>query len=125
MTARKRPVAVMQLPQRLGKKEARHFAREIQQCMNISRPYLVLDCSNVSRLDESVVHLLLHCLEEAMKRNGDVKLVGIQSLSAPALGTTGANRLFEIFTTIADAVNSFHRLSLDPVSEAEPAESAA
>src|SRR5258707_804839 len=70
MTVRKRPVAVMQLPERLGKKEARNFAREIERCMDAARPYLVLDCSNVRHLDKSTVYLLLGCLEEALKRNG-------------------------------------------------------
>jgi anti-anti-sigma regulatory factor len=124
MTVRKRPVAVMQLPEQLGKKEARQFARQVERCMNISRPYLVLDCSNV-QLDKSVVYLLLGCLEEALKRNGDVKLVGIPLPTDAILGSTGTNQLFEIFDTTAAAVNSFHQFSLDDVSETDKSESAA
>jgi anti-sigma B factor antagonist len=124
MTVRKRPVAVMQLPEQLGKKEARQFARQVERCMNISRPYLVLDCSNV-QLDKSVVYLLLGCLEEALKRNGDVKLVGIPLATDAILGSTGTNQLFEIFDTTAEAVNSFHQFSLDDASETDKSESAA
>lgn len=125
MTVRKRPVAVMQLPERLGKKEARNFAREVERCMDVARPYLVLDCSNVRHLDKSTVYLLLGCLEEALKRNGDVKLVGVPLMTDAILGSAGTNRLFEIFDTTADAVNSFHHLSLDEVSETDKSESAA
>jgi anti-anti-sigma regulatory factor len=124
MTVRKRPVAVMQLPEQLGKKEARQFARQVERCMNISRPYLVLDCSNV-QLDKSVVYLLLGCLEEALKRNGDVKLVGIPLATDAILGSTGTNQLFEIFDTTAEAVNSFQQFSLDDASETDKSESAA
>jgi anti-sigma B factor antagonist len=125
MTVRKRPVAVMQLPERLGKKQARNFARQVERSMNNSRPYLVLDCSNVRHLDKSVVYLLLGCLEEALKRNGDVKLVGMPLPMDAILGLIGTNQLFENFDTTADAVNSFHPFSLDDISETDKSESAA
>jgi anti-sigma B factor antagonist len=125
MTIRKRPVAVMQLPEQFTKKEAQSFTRDVERSMTLTRPYLVLDCSNIRHLDNSVVHLLLHCLEEAMKRNGDVKLAGIPLTANTMFGTNGANRLFEIFDTTADAVNSFHQLPFEDVSETGKSESAA
>ena len=121
----KRPVAVMQFPELSKKREVRNFAREVERCMDVTRPFVVLDCSNVRHLDKAVVHLLLGCLEEAMKRNGDVKLVGLPLTADAILGSTGANRLFEIFDTAADAVNSFHQFALDNTSEADNSESAA
>jgi anti-anti-sigma regulatory factor len=125
MTVRIRPVTVMQLPERLGVKEGRSFFSEVERRMNMERPYLVLDCSAISHLDNSVVHLLLRCLEEAMKRNGDVKLAGIPLMTEGLPGLTGTSRLFEIFDTTADAVNSFHQLPFEALSEAGESESAA
>jgi anti-sigma B factor antagonist len=125
MTIRKRPVAVMQLPEEFTRKEAQNFTRQVEHSMTLTRPYLVLDCSNVRHLDNSVVHLLLHCLEEAMKRNGDVKLAGLPLTANATLGPAGTNRLFEIFETTADAVNSFHQLPFEDVSETGKSESAA
>jgi anti-sigma B factor antagonist len=121
----KRPVAVMQFPELSKKREVRNFAREVERCMDVTRPFVVLDCSNVHHLDKGVVHLLLGCLEEAMKRNGDVKLVGLPLTADAILGSTGENRLFEIFDTTADAVNSFHQFALDNISETGKSESAA
>ena len=123
MTVRKRPVAVMQLPERFSRKEAQNFTREVERSMTVTRPYLVLDCSNVQHLDNSMVNLLLHCLEEAMKRNGDVKLAGVPVAGNSILGP--ANRLFEIFDTTAEAVNSFHQLPFEDLSETTKSESAA
>jgi anti-sigma B factor antagonist len=125
MTVRIRPVTVMQLPERLGVREGRSFLREVEDRMNMERPYLVLDCSAITHLDNSVVHLLLRCLEEAMKRNGDVKLAGIPLMTEGVPGLTGTSRLFEIFDTTADAVNSFHQLPFDARSEPGESESAA
>jgi anti-anti-sigma factor len=115
----------MQFPELSKKREVRNFAREVERCMDVTRPFVVLDCSNVRHLDKAVVHLLLGCLEEAMKRNGDVKLVGVPLTAEAVLGSTGANRLFEIFDTTADAVNSFHQFTHDNTSETGKSESAA
>lgn len=125
MITRKRPVAVMQLPEQFTKKEARNFTREVERSMNLNRPYIVLDCSNLRHLDNSVIHLLLRCLEEAMKRNGDVKLAGVPLTASTLLGPAGTNRLFEIFDTTSEAVNSFHQLPFEDGSEASKSESAA
>ena len=86
--------------------------------MNRDRPRVVLDCSNLLECDESVVLLLLRCLEEAMKRNGDVKLAAVGPAAARALESTGAKRLFEIFETTAIAAESFHRFALSSVTPA-------
>jgi anti-anti-sigma regulatory factor len=115
----------MQLPERLGAREGQSFLRAVEHRMNMERPYLVLDCSNISQLDSSAVHLLLCCLEEAMKRNGDVKLAGIPLMTEVVPGLTGSSRLFEIFDTTADAINSFHQLPFEALSETGEAESAA
>ncbi|MFL6307594.1 MAG: STAS domain-containing protein [Candidatus Sulfotelmatobacter sp.] len=125
MTARRRPVTVMHLPEQSGTKERRVFLREVERRLNMERPYLVLDCSNVVEMEGSTVHLLLCCLEEAMKRNGDVKLAGVPLMTEGVPGLTGSSRLFEIFDTTADAINSFHQLPLGAFSEADESESAA
>ena len=116
MTISERAVAVKQLPEILSAKQARMFLREIQSSMNMDRPRLVLDCSNLRQLDKSAIHLLLCCLEEAMKHNGDVKLAALPPGAGAILESTGANRLFDIYDTTTDAVNSFHRLRADAVS---------
>jgi anti-anti-sigma factor len=113
MTLRIRPVAVKQLPESLSSKRARLFFSELESCLNVDRPCLVLDCSKVRSLDSSAAHLLLCCLEEAMKRNGDVKLAGISSAAGAILELSGLDRLFEMYSTIAEAVSSFRRPPLD------------
>jgi anti-sigma B factor antagonist len=122
MTLRTSAVTIKQLPETMSTKERRIFFREIESCMSLDRPSIVLDCSKVRRLDRSVVHLLLCCLEEAMKRNGDVKLAAMPPGAGTILEMTGINRLFDIFDTTADAVNSFNRLPVNAISEALLAE---
>jgi anti-anti-sigma regulatory factor len=87
--------------------------------MNIDRPYIVLDFSNVCRMDRPAVNLLLCCLEEALKRNGDIKLAAVPEEARSVLRLTGAERLFEIFDTIAEAASSFRQLPLGAVTHVD------
>jgi anti-anti-sigma regulatory factor len=108
-------VEVKQLPDAMSPKRARRFLSEYESHLNVDRPCIILDCSKVLQMDRSFVHLLLCCLEEAIKRNGDVKLSEVPAAARAVLDLTGVNRLFEVFDTNADALSSFHRF---PVNEA-------
>jgi anti-sigma B factor antagonist len=127
-----RPVVVKQLPEKLSVEQGRMFFMEVDPILNVDRPRLVLDCSNIRQLDSAGIQVLLHCLEEAMKRNGDVKLAGVPAAAAAILELTKVNSLFEAFDTAADAVDSFYQFpvpafqpSLQPDYPASASESVA
>ena len=124
-TIRRRPVTVLQLPEHLNAKSEWNFLKQVELYMGGSRPFLVLDCSTIHRLDKPMIFLLLRCLEEAMKRNGDVKLCGISLATDSANGFSAASRIFEIFETAEEAINSFYRYSFDADTDASESESAA
>ena len=100
-------VTVTQLPEKLGIRQGRLFFRELESQMNIDRPCIVLDCSKVRELDRFAIHMLLCCLEEAMKRDGDVKLAAVSPSARETLERTRVDRLFEIYDSENEAVNSF------------------
>jgi anti-anti-sigma regulatory factor len=111
MTNQAGTAIVKHLPETLSLKQQRLFFAEVESCFNVDRPCIVLDCSKMRQMDRSVIHLLLCCLEEAMKRNGDVKLAAIPAEARTLLRVTGADRLFEMFDTSLEAIASFRRLS--------------
>ena len=106
-------VTVTQLPETIDTKRGRLFFKELESRINIDRPCMVLDCSQVREMDRFAIHMLLCCLEEAMKRDGDVKLAAISSSARQTLEMTRVDRLFEIYDTEAEAVNSFFRPSFE------------
>ena len=76
--------------------------------MEPDRPCLVIDISLVSRVSDALIYRLLCCLEEVMKRNGDIRLAGFASDSRFVVERSGLDRLFEIYDSTAEAVSSFH-----------------
>lgn len=104
---------VKEFPEALNPIRGQLFLSEVQSYLHDDRPYIVLDCSKVSEMDRPAIQLLLCCLEEAIKRNGDVKLAAVPAGARATLQLIGVDRLFEIFDTNVGAVNSFHRLSVE------------
>jgi anti-sigma B factor antagonist len=117
MTTQK-PVVVKQLPQQLKLGRVQSFLREIAPILKADRPRIVFDFSQVRQIDSAGVDMLLHCVEEAMKRDGDLKLAAVPPESAVILELTRVDRLFEVFETVVDAVDSFHGFPVHPRHDA-------
>jgi len=60
-------------------------------------------------MDAAGVDMLLHCMAEVMKRDGELKLAAVSPQAAVVLELTRTDRLFEVFETSGDAVRSFYR----------------
>jgi anti-anti-sigma regulatory factor len=118
MTMRTCAVAVKQVPSTLSRMEERLFIRELDKVMTPGRAWVVLDCSQIRQMDRAVIYLLLCCLEEAIKRDGNVKLAAISSDARAVLKLAGVDRLFESFETNAEAIISFNQFPLVPASGA-------
>lgn len=111
MSFRPRPVSIRQLPETPDRKQERLFLHELKCELNVVRPAIVIDCSHLREMNLAAMHLLLRSLEEAMKRNGDIRLSGVSPEARVILERAGIDRLFRIFSTIGEAVESFHRRS--------------
>ncbi len=120
-----KPVILKALPEIVDGAHAAALSREWASLFESDHPRVVFDCSAVRYLDSGGVEFLLRCMEEAMKRNGDLKLAAIPAPVAVILEITRVDRLFEIYDNCADAVESYHRFpaqalqpeSVDPALE--------
>lgn len=64
--------------------------------------------------------MLLNCMAEAMKRDGDIKLASLSPASAAILELMRVDRLFEVFDTSEEAVRSFQAVALPDASPSLP-----
>lgn len=102
-----RPVVVKRMPERMNLKQARTFLKEVEPFLTSDRPQIVFDMSQVRHMDAAGVEVLLQCMHEASKHDGDLKLAALSSQAAIVLELTRAGRLFEIYATSTAAVKSF------------------
>jgi hypothetical protein len=59
--------------------------------------------------------MMLHCLEEAMKCDGDLKLAALSPESEVMLELMRVARVFEVFATSDEAVHSFNAIPAETV----------
>jgi anti-sigma B factor antagonist len=115
-----KPVVIMELPETLNRESAQTFLLELQPLLESHRPRIVLDCSRVHYIDGSGVEMLLQCLEEAMKRDGDLKLSAVSPESEVILEFLRVDRVFEVFPSSEDAVRSFSAIPVEAVPQDTP-----
>jgi anti-anti-sigma factor len=107
MESSKRPVVVKRMPEKMNLKQARKFFQEVEPFLNSDRPQVVFDMSLVRHIDAAGVDVLLKCMRDATRRDGDVKLAALSAEAAVVLELTRTGRLFEIYDTSGAAVKSF------------------
>jgi anti-anti-sigma factor len=95
------------MPENVNQRESRKFLQDVQPFLNADRPQLVFDLSLVKQLDAAGVEMLLHCVSEVMKRDGDLKLASLSRQAAMVLELTRTDRLFEIYENSTEAARSF------------------
>ena len=105
------PVVVMQVPEHFTRRKTHDFVQELRGFIESKRPRIVLDCSQVRAIDSAGVQALLHCLEETLKRDGDLKLAALSAEAEVILELTRVARIFETFSTSDEAVRSFDAIS--------------
>ena len=115
-----RPVVVMQVPEQLNLGQVPSFLQELAPLLESHRPRIVLDCSQVRYIDGAGIEMLLHCLEEAMKRDGDLKLADVSPESKVLLELMRVDRVFEVFATAEEAVRSFSTVLVEAIPQDAP-----
>lgn len=114
------PVLVIQLPEEMTQSGARTFNEEMRMLLDADRPRIVLDCSEMRNIDSAGVGSLLYCMEQAMKRNGDLKLAAVSPQLETILELMRVDRLFEVFETPEAATRSFQAVPALVPAEPRP-----
>jgi anti-sigma B factor antagonist len=120
MRETRRTISIRKLPVKLDSAHQKALYRELESCINVDRPCVVLDCSMLAELDRRAIHLLLCCLEEAMKRNGDVRLAALRPAAQSVLRSAGLDAIFQVFDDISEAVDSFRTPRISVLTREQP-----
>lgn len=73
-----------------------------------SKHNIVLDCTHVEFIDSSGLGLLLRILKRALGGKRDIVLAAINDQVRMLFEITRADQIFQIFTTVEEAVSSYN-----------------
>jgi anti-sigma B factor antagonist len=110
-----RAVTVVELPERLTLGHIQAFLLGKNALLKADRPRLVFNFCSVREVDSAGVEMLLHCMEQVIKQDGDLKLAAVPAEAAIVLELTCIDRLFEIYETTTEAVGSYDTFSVDAI----------
>jgi len=100
------PVTVMQLPDLSDPSAHRSFLREVKKFMDSSRqPRLIVDLSTVGQIAPESIDLLLECVDQAERSDGEVSVAGASRETEVILELTQATSVLNIFPSVLEAAN--------------------
>ena len=102
-----RPVVVKRVPEKMNGRRARKFYNAVRPILISDRPQIVFDMSKTRHVDSTGIAVLLRCVCQATKGDGDIKLAGVSSQIAVVLELTRIGQLFEMYENSIVATKSF------------------
>src|SRR5262249_7549022 len=108
---------VLRFPERVSGAEARLFAERIGSELCLDRPRVIADLSRVRQIDSQALHVLLECLIEVTRQDGEFYLGAVSPEAATVLELTQMDTVFEILPDVAEASASFSVAEMEHAPE--------
>ncbi|HEY7098240.1 MAG TPA: STAS domain-containing protein [Terriglobales bacterium] len=97
----------------LDTREARNFASRIKSELAAEEPCVIVDLSEVEKIDAAALDLFLRCILRVAKQDGVVRLAGLSPQAATVLELTRMDRIFAMFPEGAEALPYYEAPSVD------------
>ena len=93
--------------QRATMRESEEFKKILLKDINDGYVKIIVDLTNCGFMDSTFLGTLVIALKEVIKKGGDLKISAAHSDTQAILEITGTAKIFEQYTSIKEAVESF------------------
>lgn len=93
----------------LDELQIRNIEKQICSLIEAGAKKMVLDFTNVDYLSSSALGMLITVKKRLAENKGEIKLCAIKDKIFEVFKLTGLNKLFEIYDTSTEAINSFSK----------------
>lgn len=100
-------VMVLKLSGRLDSVSAPDLKDKVKACARNGLLHLVIDMGDIDFVDSSGLGSLVACLRSLNKMAGDMRIAALQDRVRAVFELIRLHHIFEIFDSVAAAVNSF------------------
>jgi len=109
------PTTVVRLPEPCDQASRRFFLREIKKFVDSSyRPRLIVDLSAVEQIGPESIDLLLECVGQAERGDGEVAVAGASPQTGVILELTQAASVLNLFPSVLEAANGRQLNNFEP-----------
>ncbi|TNJ39297.1 STAS domain-containing protein [Chlorobaculum thiosulfatiphilum] len=99
-------VGIAELEGRLDARNSKPLQKTFLEWLE-KTPLVVFDCSLLDFIDSSGLGAIVGCLRNALEKEGDLRLAGLNEKVGMVFELTQAKRLFSIFANRGEAASSF------------------
>jgi anti-anti-sigma regulatory factor len=104
--------------QRVSRNEAKIMKSRIFEDILLNNKKIIIDISKCDLIDNSFLGALVASLKRTIEAGGDIKIVIASSSSAKGIvNNSGILAVFEIYTSVKDAISSFRQNGEEPQIE--------
>ena len=104
--------------QRVSRNEAKIMKSRIFEDILLNNKKIIIDISKCDFIDSSFLGALVASLKLTIEAGGDIKIViASSSFAERIVNNSGILALFEIYTSVKDAINSFRQNGEEPQIE--------
>ena len=100
-------IAVLTMKGRLVAGDSNALREKVNALAAEGRYQVVLDLSQLDYIDSTGLGIMVICYTSLKKNSGAIKLVNLNKRNVELLLLTKLHTVFEVFTDVTDAVNSF------------------
>lgn len=100
-------ITVLSLKGRLTVGESSAIRQRISDCAALGRVNVILDLTDIDYIDSTGLGTMVICFTTLKKQGGALKLVNPNKRNVELLLLTKLHTVFQVFTEVQDAVNSF------------------
>ncbi|MCS7204530.1 MAG: STAS domain-containing protein [Leptospiraceae bacterium] len=84
-----------------------NFEKQLEEVLKENNFKIVIDLSNIKHVSSSALGILIAMERKVKRKNGDIRLVITEPEVQRVLQITLLNRIFQIYSNVSDAVESF------------------
>ena len=100
-------IAICALKGRLTVNEAGSLREKVSELLAAGRKKFVFDLEEVDYIDSTGLGAMVICFTTIKKEEGTLKLANLNRRNVELLALTKLHTIFEVFSSLDDAVNSF------------------
>jgi anti-anti-sigma factor len=100
-------IAILSLKGRITMEESDQLRESVQKLLGEGQPKVILDLSHIDYVDSTGLGGMVICYTSIKRVGGALKLVNPNKRNIEMLALTRLYTVFEVFTDLLDAVNSY------------------
>jgi anti-anti-sigma factor len=108
---KKEDIVILKVKGSIQHSDTPNFEKELEKLLEENLFKIIIDLTNVKHICSSALGILIAMERKVKRKGGDIRLVITETEVLRVLQITLLNRVFQIYGTLKEAIESFHSIN--------------